>query len=311
LCHSLYGINVIKKDEDDLELGEQISELKSQYAKQKDQVKLFSEQLSLIKQERKDAEEAELTGTGIYEKTNTVKEVDVIYRDRADDGKEARLNERERKLAEQERVINEKLRLLEQQAQTIQDQLNNLMMQKEQKKTKKTTEKSVGTNYILSGAVPRNPLINKRTKVTEETTVELGPTTYAYSDAPITPSNKSTPTRTVEPPKQPTYGQVQQPANRNNGPQQPNYAVNTRNAEFAQPERAEYAQPQQPQRGEYAQPQQPQRGQYAQPQRGEYVQPQREYIQPEYTQRDSMQYPSTLSAQPPAYATYVQPEYPS
>jgi len=41
-------------------------------------------------------------------KTNTVKEVDVIYRDRADDGKEARLNERERKLAEQERVINEK-----------------------------------------------------------------------------------------------------------------------------------------------------------------------------------------------------------
>jgi len=128
-----------KRNEEDLELGEKIEELKSQYAKQKDQVKEFSEQLSLIKQERKDAEEPELTGTGIYEKTNTVKEVDVVYLERPDDGRDARLNQRERQLAEKERIINEKLKLLEQQAQTIQDQLNSLMMQKEQKKTKKNS----------------------------------------------------------------------------------------------------------------------------------------------------------------------------
>jgi len=126
-----------KKNEEDYELAEKIEELTSQYAKQKDQVKEFSEQLSLIKQERKDAEEAEFTGTEIHEKTNTVTKVDVVYMERPDDGRDARLNQRERNLAEKERLINEKLKLLEEQAQTIQDQLNTLMMQKEQKKTKK------------------------------------------------------------------------------------------------------------------------------------------------------------------------------
>lgn len=173
----------------------------------------------------------------------------------------------------------------------------------------------------MTGAVPRNPQINKRTKVTtEETVTELTPvaTTYAYT--PTVPTNKSTTTttKTYESPKQPTYGQSQQPTygqaqqpsyrnNNNNGPQQPNYVRdsiqypthNTATTEYAQPERAEYAQPQR----EYAQPQ---RGQYGQPQKGEYV-------QQEYTQRDSMQYPATRTAQQPSYgnAAYVQPEYPN
>jgi len=41
-----------------------------------------------------------------------MKEVEVVYRDIADDGKEARLAAKERELAEKERLINEKIKII-------------------------------------------------------------------------------------------------------------------------------------------------------------------------------------------------------